>query len=328
MAKIQTKGKYHGDITKQIRAFAVLAVSLVIFVGVSIQFSARYGSPCSICHAARQQTVSWRSSPHHSVSCLACHQDTGYFSFLKTELKAGRNFTTWLFRSYQDPIVASVGNDSCLVCHSREVKHTIISKGIRVSHKEFSGYLCTSCHADIAHQIKGRIRNQADMDSCSGCHNYTEGDVTCEKCHPKNAETEKLASGGPWKLTHGPGWKALHGMGDPKTCTTCHDDNFCMGCHQSPVPHTKPWSYLHPAAAKQNVNGCYQCHKKSLCNDCHRIEMPHPEGFLKEHEFMVKDRGYDLCWRCHLPEACVSCHTKAAHTNTPGKKFAPGHKSP
>ncbi len=333
MAKQQTKGKYLGDVIGQTKALAILAISLFIFVGVSMQYLAGHGIPCSACHATSGQTTSWRTSPHQSVSCLACHEDPGYFSFLKMQLRASKNFTSWLFRSYQDPIVGYVKNDSCLSCHSREVKATIVSKGIRVSHKEFSSYLCTACHADVAHEMKGRVRNHPDMDSCagSGCHNYTEGDVTCEKCHPQKADLAKLSNSGPWKRTHGPNWKSLHGMGDPKTCQTCHDDKFCMGCHQSPVPHTEPWSYLHPAAAKQNVNGCYQCHRKSLCLDCHRIDMPHPEGFIKKHEFMAKDRGYDLCWRCHTPDACVSCHFKAAHTNVPGKKFSPesrGEKNP
>lgn len=323
MVKVGTKGRFLGDAGNQTKALILLAVSLFLFLGISIQYFAERGVPCSACHATRQEVSSWQASPHRSVSCLACHRDPGYFSFLNLELRVSKNFTAWLFRAYQDPITGQVDNENCLTCHDREIQDTIVSKGIRVSHKEFSSYLCVDCHAAVAHKIAKRVRNQPDMDSCSGCHNYAEGDVTCEKCHPQRAQSDELSTGGPWKLTHGENWKSTHGMGDPKTCSTCHDSNFCMTCHKSEVPHTQPWSYLHPKAAKHNVNGCYQCHRKSLCTDCHRIQMPHPEGFIKNHEFAVKKHGYDLCWRCHVQDACISCHFKAAHTNTPGKKFAP-----
>jgi hypothetical protein len=78
---------------------------------------------------------------------------------------------------------------------------------------------------------------------------------------------------------------------------------------------------LHAQSAKNNVEGCYKCHRKSLCRDCHRIDMPHPKNFLRNHEFTVADRGYDLCWRCHTADNCIPCHFGASHTNTPGKKF-------
>ncbi|HCG98435.1 MAG TPA: hypothetical protein DE036_01085 [Actinobacteria bacterium] len=316
-----TKGRFLGDTRSQIKALLILAISLFLFWGVSIQFFAERGVPCAACHATKKQYASWKTSPHKNISCLACHKDTGYLSFARLELGSGKNFVAWLFRAYQDPVASQVGNEGCLVCHDREVKHTIVSKGIRVSHKEFENYHCTDCHANVAHEIEGRTRNQPDMDSCSDCHNYYEGDVECEKCHPSNAETEKLSTRGPWKITHGPAWKSTHGMGDPKTCATCHDALFCMSCHNSEVPHPQPWSHLHPRSAKQNVQGCYQCHRKELCMDCHRIEMPHPDGFLRNHEFEVEERGYDLCWRCHSGNNCMPCHLSAAHTNTPDRKF-------
>jgi hypothetical protein len=49
--------------------------------------------------------------------------------------------------------------------------------------------------------------------------------------------------------------------------------------------------------------------------------MPHPDGFLRNHEFEVEERGYDLCWRCHSGNNCMPCHLQAAHTNTPDRKF-------
>jgi len=321
MIRVETKGRFPGNARSQIKALIILAVSLFLFMGIAIQFFAERGFPCAACHATSKQHEAWQTSPHKSISCLACHKEPGYFSFVKLELRATKNFTSWLFRAYQDPVVGQVRNENCLACHDREVKGTIISKGIRVSHKEFSIYHCIDCHGNIAHEMAGRTRNYPDMDRCASCHNYAEGDVTCEKCHPKRVETEKLSNKGPWKITHGPDWRATHGMGDPKTCATCHDDNFCMSCHQSEVPHPQPWSYLHPKSAKQNVEGCYQCHKKELCMDCHRIEMPHPDGFLKKHMNAVAERGYDLCWRCHLPDNCIPCHYQGAHPNTPEKKF-------
>lgn len=305
------------------KALIVLGVALFIFAGVTIQYFAEQGKPCSACHATRQQTNTWKTSAHRYVSCLACHQEPGYLSLVRLQLQTTRNFTAWLFGTYREPIVTSVKNESCLSCHDREIKDTIVSKGIRVSHKEFSSYLCTSCHANAAHDMPNRIRNYPDMDSCAGCHNYSQGDVTCEKCHPKNARAEDLNSRGPWKVTHGPNWRDTHGMGDPKTCATCHDERFCMMCHKSEVPHTEPWSYLHGKAAKYNVEGCYQCHKKNLCSDCHRMEMPHPPSFISQHQATVKKRGYDVCWRCHEEEGCQACHLRGAHPNTPNKKFAP-----
>ncbi|HZD60695.1 MAG TPA: hypothetical protein VE439_09630, partial [Anaerolineae bacterium] len=213
-----TKGRFPEITSGQIKALLLLAVSLFLFWGISIQFFAERGIPCFGCHATRQQHKTWQTSTHKSVSCLACHKDTGYLSFLKLELRSTKNFTSWLFRTYQDPVVGQVRDENCLTCHDQEIKGTIVSKGIRVSHKEFSTYHCTNCHANVAHEMANRARNRPDMDSCAGCHNYAEGDVACEKCHPKKVDAARLSSGGPWKITHGPDWKTNHGMGDPKTC--------------------------------------------------------------------------------------------------------------
>ncbi|HEY3375260.1 MAG TPA: hypothetical protein VGK02_09380 [Candidatus Aquicultor sp.] len=323
MVRAKTKSHFFSDIRGQVTAIIVLAISFFLFAGISIQFFAERGTPCTACHATRQETATWKTSPHRNISCLSCHQDPGYLALVQLELKTTQNFTSWLFNAYQDPIVAQVKDQNCLKCHDREIQDTIISKGIRMSHKEVAIYKCTSCHASVAHEMSNRVRNYPDMDSCASCHNFNQGDVACEKCHPQKTQAEELYNKGPWKVTHGPDWQTAHGMGDPKTCQTCHDTKFCMSCHKSEVPHTEPWSYLHGQAAKVNVDGCYQCHRKSLCTDCHRLDMPHPANFLQKHEFVVKDHGYELCWRCHNQQDCVTCHFSAAHPNTPGSRFAP-----
>lgn len=304
-------------------ALLLLGFSLLLFFGTSIHFLADKGVACSTCHVTRQQFKTWQSSAHREVSCLACHKDSGYLTLLTQQVRSIKNFTSWFFSSYTEPVTAQIKNENCLACHDHQVKGTILSKGIRVSHKEFSAYNCTNCHGSVAHEIKGRARKYPDMDSCAGCHNLAEGDVECEKCHPVKVEVEKLSHKGPWSITHGPNWKKQHGMGNPKTCPTCHDENFCVICHNTEVPHTQPWSYLHPAAAKQGTEPCYRCHRKNYCMDCHRIQMPHPDNFVKQHEFVVEEKGYDVCWRCHEQPACISCHIRAAHTNVPWRKFVP-----
>jgi hypothetical protein len=51
------------------------------------------------------------------------------------------------------------------------------------------------------------------------------------------------------------------------------------------------------------------------------LPIPHPENFLKRHADVVNDRGYDLCWRCHIKSTCTPCHVMATHPSTAKSKF-------
>jgi hypothetical protein len=71
-----------------------------------------------------------------------------------------------------------------------------------------------------------------------------------------------------------------------KNCADCHDQSFCLDCHQGggidaklstqnyradyvPKSHRADFLEIHPLKAQNNPQTCYRCHDKKYCSQCH-----------------------------------------------------------
>ncbi|MDI6716165.1 MAG: hypothetical protein QME63_04390 [Actinomycetota bacterium] len=296
----------------RIALIGIACTTVAINIIISATFSPSF---CTICHSSQASAL--QKSSHRDIRCNTCHQRNNVFAVFTWRARVVGMVARQITFSYRRPIVANVSQDNCKQCHDDILTRAVISKAIKMSHKEVADYLrCTECHNTVAHP--GAIANPkpAAMDKCSVCHNGKQASVSCTECHIEGVDgREQIKTS--WKITHGPQWRKLHGMGNLNTCTTCHGDIFCLRCHNASLPHPEFWVRYHPEQAKADAEGCYKCHHKSYCLSCHGIDMPHDDKFFKNHSSIAKKKGKKTCYRCHLEQGCLRCHASHIHPGLP-----------
>lgn len=293
-------------------ASAIIAFNVIISASYSPSF-------CAMCH--RAQAIALQKSGHSDIRCNTCHQRNSIFDVLAWRARvigmAGRQVTF----SYKSPVITQVSRDNCERCHENLLTRVVVSKAIKMSHKEVEDYLkCTQCHNTTAHP--GAIANPrpAAMDICSACHNGKRASASCDTCHVEGVdERERVETS--WRVTHGPQWRKLHGMGNLNTCATCHGTIFCLKCHNVALPHPDFWIKLHADQAKTDAEGCYKCHHKSYCQSCHGIDMPHDDEFFKNHSDIAEKKGKKTCLKCHIERGCERCHATHIHPGLPKERL-------
>lgn len=101
----------------------------------------------------------------------------------------------------------------------------------------------------------------------------------CNSCH----KGEGIAP------THNEDWMHAHktlAKEGQKNCSACHEQSFCLDCHQgggidaklstknyradyTPKSHRSDWLEIHPLKAKDNPQTCTRCHDQKYCTQCH-----------------------------------------------------------
>lgn len=227
-------------------------------------FAAAHGTAART-NAARCATC------HTRASCETCHTGTGARDVLRG-LPSGRDATApgvQLYRSTRSdtashrvsvhPVgwarthrgTASTGDPSCANCHAQRFCADCHG-GERVTRK-FHPANFVSIHAPQAY---GR-----DV-QCSSCHST---EAFCRDCHRQsglaaksNARSTVFHNAVPlWLLTHGRAARQ-----DLPSCTTCHQQTYCMQCHSDLGSRINPHGPGFNAAAMSNRNAriCLACH--------------------------------------------------------------------
>ncbi len=270
---------------------------------------------CSACHKAQVRALA--SGPHSEASCYGCHLESGAWSI------PGQKASEW-FRMYPAAVlsrkpsgpVLETSRHACLSCHEDVMDGDVTqSKGLRILHEQCAkSGTCDTCHSATAHASSIRRPREALMEDCTSCHRAEQASTDCVTCHTGKAEADRLTAG-PWQVTHGPNWKKMHGLGRLDSCQTCHDSQYCVRCHQVPMPHGQEFGSTHGEYAKKSKAACLACHKaETFCTSCHGgTPMPHPASFLRRHGDIASDRNDPTCKRCHAIDDCDHCHANHVH---------------
>lgn len=306
--------------------YIVLSLGLVLVIWSAVLAGASVSSRfCGLCHGA--DSLQLAGSAHASISCDACHRDTTAFGLIQSRIAVIRMGFSQITPGRVTP-EAYVDSRLCVGCHPEtQLVQTTVSQGLLINHRglDIETWACTRCHATVAHGDASFRVLQYDMDMCLQCHSTNPTNpATCEVCHPDGAPTGGEIVGSPeqlpsvWQVTHGPMVSRTHGMGDLATCKACHAAQFCVSCHELPLPHPPSFLKEHgPQVSAGNAGVCLSCHSKAACGNCHGLEMPHPEGILASHDDLSREVGEEACARCHEPSTCDSCHVKNTHPGLP-----------
>lgn len=292
-----------------------ISIALTVLLGLGV--SASVG--CGTCHAEHVAVETRAKTVHGSLECGVCHAQSGVAGTLSDGARAVGWFRSAMFGAQ---VHAVSGDDQrCLGCHESIVEGVVVNRGVAVRHSDFLATPCGFCHEGTGHRISTHVYKGPEMDDCLTCHRTAEGNLgSCEGCHPDDGNDERGPNQTAWQVTHGDNWEQAHGLGDLNTCASCHDQGFCVSCHQVRVPHPADWQNLHGNGLDDTIRqSCATCHEETWCADCHRgVEMPHPSTFLPVHGPEADRLGAETCSRCHDERACDECHFRSAHPNVPG----------
>jgi hypothetical protein len=109
----------------------------------------------------------------------------------------------------------------------------------------------------------------ADSEACGRCHTMLSGNRrdTCDECHQVMRPSDHVVT---WReYDHGPEAATV-----PERCTTCHQADFCVACHQTtPRSHFPLMDFRqggHGTQAALNMRACVTCHDQGRdCATCH-----------------------------------------------------------
>lgn len=305
-------------LTQRGLTIAVIVLTVVVVViGISLAATS-LPSFCALCKSHEPIVEAYHAGAHNDVNCELCHSKPGPFFFLTAKMEALEQPIAQLTGDYEEPILASVLNQSCRQCHRNDKLFGVITaQGINVDHEHLieAGFLCIRCHSTTGHPeaVPRGARTYPSMDQCLMCHNNEfvseDGETAvadCELCHVKPGYADMPAS------HDDPAWDTRHGsVGILSTCSACHDEpDSCRTCHSGlEMPHPESWLSRHGARTDQvGVEACEDCHDtETYCDTCHQVKMPHPNNYVVKHPGPAERVG-QTCFNCHEVDNCQACH--------------------
>jgi len=225
---------------------------------------------------------------------------------------------------------------SCARCHGKVEELTLATRDQLPRMRE-----CVTCH-ELGSSDAGRSKTAA-----LGAGKRRKPSGACPTCHLTEANgllTTTFSSGKmlppPWlnDAGHGSDFLQRHKRvagDDSKFCASCHQERFCVGCHDGNVRprqiHPNDFLSQHPMAARQNNPRCVSCHQQqSFCLTCHQragVAMSGPVGNFANrgrfhppksiwtdgargpaHHAWEAQRNLNACVSCHQERDCATCH--------------------
>ncbi len=269
-------------------------------------------SQCAFCHPDLDDFPPGRLIFAHAdhlrrnYSCESCHP-----SFPHTAEGAAKPDMLSCYRCHgvQHAGLGEVATEECASCHPKEFElvpenHT----------KKF---------------IAGQHKKEADKspEYCAMCHPGS----FCVDCHrgggkSPNAPDEPVIPADHKK----PEWIRQHGglyLDGEGACGSCHTDESCKRCHETPMPHPVGWLSEHKPAPGVTNEDCNVCHTdRSTCQSCHHETVSqgllieanctpcHPE-MKKKPATSIKIQGYaehavhfGVAEQTGEPYTCEECH--------------------
>jgi len=291
---------------------------------------------CVSCHEMGVHYATWRQSSHKEVGCEECHIMPGMVNMLRTKFSAFRQIYLHQKGGVQPSLIQGhVADENCKYCHP-ETRDLIVYHSLRITHKKHWGreISCTFCHDRVVHGPRVEALEpgeetaggRAMAGSGIAAYKYTPRMATCLTCHddkkaPNACSTCHVVLGERRAAAFNPDWVEAHKENvrqEGRTCTRCHQEDFCANCHRAANPHPSDWRALHAEAFKENPSSCPVCHRAphekprdlrmAFCRSCHSLRREHKRlNWLAEHqqEFRTDPQR---CSRCHSQAWCADCH--------------------
>lgn len=266
-----------------------LAIALVVGGAALVGLWEISTSPllCNSCHIMKPYVEAWKTSKHHTVTCVECHYPPGFRDSLWVKYQALAQVAKWATQTYSSKPFAEVEDASCLRsgCHSQRLLEgkVVYKQGIVFDHQPHLQEVrrgrqlrCTSCHSQIVvgtHievtesscflcHFKGMKagRQLTPLGGCTGCHQPPKGEILVGSV--RFSHEEMVRRGVACQKCH---LNVIEGEGEAprERCFTCHNQPEKLDRY----PDTPFLHDFHVAA--HNIE-CARCHTEIR----HRLPPP------------------------------------------------------
>ena len=211
---------------------------------------------------------------------------------------------------------------ACTACHEKGEEPDLLPRienySAKFNHKLHveKGAECIDCHAEVADKsVVNSGMHLPNMDKCMDCHTTPSEADGCYLCH---LDDESLIPS-----SHAESWNNMHGTASEtgaENCNSCHQENYCLDCHQGENLHNQSHSAefiaTHAISWQFRESDCSTCHTNDYCIECHVevnyiIPVNHSlngwNGLLHAQDAQT---NYDNCSVCHTEDdmICAQCH--------------------
>ena len=214
---------------------------------------------------------------------------------------------------------------ACIACHEKGEEPDLLQRienySVKFNHKLHTDLLeettkCLDCHSGI--EDKDWVNSGmhlVNMDGCMGCHDTPAETEGCYLCH---LDDESLIP-----PSHAESWSIMHGIAsetEAENCNSCHQDNYCIDCHQGEnldnQSHSVEFIATHAISWQFRETDCSTCHTIDYCVECHVevnyiIPINHSmDGWTGLLHAQEAQTSYDNCSVCHTEAdiICARCH--------------------
>jgi len=255
---------------------------------------------CAACHEDRYESFSKSyhgikadpRTPAAKMECETCHGPGASHA----EAGGGRGVGEVVSLSPTSGTPAEKINATCLQCHSKLTKMTMMWKG---SKHQRNGLACSNCHNIHAGNLKD-LAKPTQIEVCTQCHRRIRAEIQKSSHHPIREGRIKCSD------CHNP-----HGTNTDKLISAGHVNEKCYQCH----PEKRgPFLWEHAPVRED-------------CTNCHTPHGSNNPGLLVT-------KGSFLCLRCHsygghvnLPrynratasygQGCINCHNRIHGSMSP-----------
>ncbi len=218
---------------------------------------------------------------------------------------------------------------------------------VEFDHAAHLGYLdqpeCVTCHVDGAFSIV------PEKSVCLDCHDREfaagvtypmlsthgpvwafnhrlaarDGKVNCESCHAQDFCLECHKSGFADEMgtiennmanIHRSEFSVTHPIAartDPQLCSRCHENRFCVECHQQFSPNDLAIQSHRRGFSEGTLGGMHAFFNEAQCSGCHPSGsvLPSSTGWSAAHAREAR-KNLATCQSCHPGgDICLRCHS-------------------
>lgn len=191
----------------------------------------------------------------------------------------------------------------CLACHDKDFVADVKFPGLKTHGPVWS--------------MEHRAAAKGNAIDCSSCHEQS----FCLECHSDAGRADEMgALDNKMVNVHRSDFHVTHPIAartDPQLCKSCHENNFCVDCHDQFAPadlaivsHRRGWSDL-PAVDGGRLHSSFT---DDQCAECH-TDPDTGVTVLPSHEWSNQHarearKNLATCQACH-PEGdvCLKCHS-------------------
>ena len=202
----------------------------------------------------------------------------------------------------------------CVTCHVEDAFSIVPEKAVCVDchDQEFADsvtYPALSSHGPVwafNHRLEARVGDA----NCESCH----AQDFCLECHKSGFADEMGTIENNMANIHRSEFQVSHPIAartDPQLCSSCHENRFCVECHQQFSPadlaiqsHRRGWS-------EGTLGGQHQFYNEFQCQGCHPSGsvLPSSTGWSANHAREAR-KNLATCQSCHPDgDICLTCHS-------------------